>query len=189
MIFWMAAKGRELKSEVERRVEDISTRGTALGLVSFAFIIVFREGIETVLFLTPFLVTDMIATISGLTLGLMTSLGLAYGIFVLGMKINIRRFFYFTSILLIFLAGGLLGYGVHELIEYSRLVGMQLGWLGDYAYVLSVQSGSLLHHKGAIGSVLAVMFGYTVKAEWLRVVLHFAYIVIALPLVTWIYKK
>ena len=67
MIFWMAAKGRELKSEVERRVEDISTRGTALGLVSFAFIIVFREGIETVLFLTPFLVTDMIATISGLT--------------------------------------------------------------------------------------------------------------------------
>ncbi len=189
MIFWMAAKGRELKSEVERRVEDISTRGTALGLVSFAFIIVFREGIETVLFLTPFLVTDMIVTISGLTLGLITSLGLAYGIFVLGMKINIRRFFYFTSILLIFLAGGLLGYGVHELIEYSRLVGMQLGWLGDYAYVLSVQSGSLLHHKGAIGSVLAVMFGYTVKAEWLRVVLHFAYIVIALPLVTWIYKK
>jgi high-affinity iron transporter len=189
MIFWMAVKGRELKSEVERRVEDISTRGTAMGLVSFAFIIVFREGIETVLFLTPFLVTDMIATISGLTLGLITSLGLAYGIFVLGMKINIRRFFYFTSILLIFLAGGLLGYGVHELIEYSRLVGMQLGWLGDYAYVLSVQSGSLLHHKGAIGSVLAVMFGYTIKAEWLRVVLHFAYIVIALPLVTWIYKK
>lgn len=189
MIYWMATKGRELKAEVEQRVENIAIYGTTFGLVSFAFIVVFREGMETVLFLTPFLVTDSIATIAGLSLGLLTSLGLAYGIFVLGMKINIRRFFFFTSILLVLLAGGLLGYGVHELIEYSRLVGMQWGWLGDYAYVLDIPSGSLFHHKGAIGSIFAVMFGYTVKAEWLRLILHFAYLAIALPLVIWVYRK
>jgi high-affinity iron transporter len=68
MVFWMAKKGKELKYEVERRVETIATRGTILGLFSFSFIVVFREGLETVLFLTPFLVTDAISTFLGLLL-------------------------------------------------------------------------------------------------------------------------
>src|SRR3972149_1643959 len=57
MIYWMATKGKELKAEVEKRVEAIATRGATLGLASFAFIAVFREGLETVLFLTPFNIT------------------------------------------------------------------------------------------------------------------------------------
>jgi len=189
MIYWMATKGKELKVEVERRLEVIATSGAALGLVSFAFIAVFREGLETVLFLTPFLVTDTVATVAGLFLGTLTSLALAYGIFVVGMKINIRRFFYFTSILLVLLAGGLAGYGVHELIEYSEFAGTGLGWLGSPAYVLSVPSDSPFHHKGVIGSIFAVMFGYTVKAEWLRLIVHFGYLALVLPMVIWVYKK
>jgi hypothetical protein len=33
------------------------------------------------------------------------------------------------------------------------------------------------------------MFGYTVKAEWIRVIVHIAYLTIALPLVVWVYRK
>lgn len=189
MIYWMAVKGKEIKMEVEHRVEAIVTRGAVFGLISFSFIVAFREGLETVLFLTPFLLTDAISTIIGAFLGAATSLILAYGIFVVGMKINISRFFYFTSILLVLLAGGLAGYGVHELIEYSNYTGMELGWLTEYAYVLNIPSGSPWHHKGIIGSILAVMFGYTVKAEWARVIAHLAYLAIALPLVINVYRK
>mgnify|MGYP001039313311 CR=1 FL=1 len=189
MIYWMATKGRELKAEVERRVEAIATRGTTLGLVFFAFVAVFREGLETVLFLTPFLLTDTIATVGGLIFGILTALGLAYGIFVVGMRINIRRFFYFTSIMLVLLAGGLAGYGVHELMEYAESSGFNLGWFSEYAYNLNVPKDSLFHHNGVIGSVLAVMFGYSVGAEWGRLLAHVAYIALVLPLVVRAYRR
>lgn len=189
MIYWMATKGKKIKMEVERRVEAIATPGASLALISFSFVVVFREGLETVLFLTPFLLEDAIGTLGGAFLGIVASLALAYTVFVVGMKINIRKFFYFTSILLVLLAGGLAGYGVHELVEYSEDTGIELGWLGESAYVLSIPKDNPLHHKGVVGSILAVMFGYTVKAEWIRVIVHVAYLAIALPLVVWIYKK
>jgi len=187
MIYWMATKGKALKAEVEKRVESLTTRGAAVGLVSFAFVAVFREGLETVLFLTPFLVDDALGTVSGLLLGVVTSVALAYAIFFAGMKISIRRFFYFTSILLVLLAGGLAGYGVHELIEYTGEAAW--GLLGQNAYVLNIAPDNPLHHKGVIGSVFAVMFGYTVSAEWARIIVHLSYLAIALPLVLWVYRK
>ncbi len=189
MIYWMANKGKELRKEVERRVNAIVTRGATLALTSFSFIVVFREGLETVLFLTPFFLDDVAGTLVGAFLGVVASLVLAYAIFAVGMKINIRKFFYFTSILLVLLAGGLAGYGVHELAEYSEDTGIQIGWPGEYAYDLEIPSESPFHHKGIIGSVFAVMFGYTVKAEWIRVVVHFTYLALALPLVVWVYRK
>jgi high-affinity iron transporter len=187
MILWMATKGKEIKGEVEKRLDTITTSSVALGLIAFSFIAVFREGLETVLFLTPFMVEDVSGTLLGAAVGIITSLILSYFIFVVGMKINLRKFFYFTSILLVLLAAGLIGYGVHELIEYGG--GAQLGWFGTYAYNLNIPSEHILSHKGAIGSILAVMFGYTTKAEWGRLLVHSLYIVIFLPLVLWFYKN
>jgi high-affinity iron transporter len=186
MIYWMATKGKELKAEVERRVESIATRGAAVGLVSFAFVAVFREGLETVLFLTPFLVDDAFGTVAGLLLGVVTSVALAYAIFFAGMKISLRRFFYFTSILLVLLAAGLIGYGIHELIEYTGPASW--GLLGQYAYNLNIPDASPFHHKGVVGAVFAVMFGYTVRAEWARVIIHLSYLAVVMPLVIWIYR-
>jgi high-affinity iron transporter len=189
MIYWMATKGKEIKMEVEKRLETIVTRGATLALTSFSFIVVFREGLETVLFLTPFLVDDAVGTLVGAFLGIVASLALAYAMFIVGMKINIRKSFYFTSILLVLLAGGLAGYGVHELVEYSEEMEVELGWLGEPAYALDIPENTLFHHKGAVGAIFAVMFGYTIKAEWVRVIVHLAYLAIALPLVIWVYRK
>jgi len=91
--------------------------------------------------------------------------------------------------LLVLLAGGLAGYGVHELLEYSKDIGVELGWLGEHAYSLDIPKDNPLHHESIIGSILAVMFGYTVKAEWARVMVHLVYLAMALPLVVWVYKK
>jgi len=189
MIFWMATKGKEIKTEIQRRVEVLTTFKTAIGLTSLAFTVVFREGLESVLFLIPFLVSETLATILGSLLGAFFALILAYGIFTVGMKIDIRRFFYFTSVLLVLLAGGLAGLGVHELVEYSGLAGTELGWIADYAYTMEIPSTSLFHHKGIVGSILAVMFGYTVRAEWGRVIVHLAYLAIVLPLVGMTYRR
>jgi high-affinity iron transporter len=196
MIYWMAVKGRTLKGEVEGRVESAVTHGAIAGLVSSTFVLVFREGLETVLFLTPFLVQDAVLTVVGAALGLGAGIGLAYAIFRVGVKLDLRKFFYFTSILLILLAGGLLGYGIHELIEFGGISGAyDLGWWATTAYNLGLFGGSAtappdpLHHKGYIGSIFAVLLGYSANPEWARVVAHAAYLAIALPLVIIVYRR
>lgn len=93
MIYWMATKGRYIKKEMEQRIEAIITKGTVIGLVSISFIVVFRGGLETVLFLTPFLLNEPIATLVGVVAGTTSALILSYAIFMVGMKINLRKFF------------------------------------------------------------------------------------------------
>ncbi|NWF87125.1 FTR1 family protein [Candidatus Bathyarchaeota archaeon] len=189
MIYWMAIKGKYIKQEMEHRVDVATTHSTIIGLMAIAFVVVFREGLETVLFLTPLLFQDAIGTLVGTAIGTLTAIVLSYAIFKAGMKINLQKFFYFTSILLILLAAGLAGYGTHEAIEYVEETGIQLGWLSQSAYSLGIPSDSPFHHKGVIGSVFAVMFGYTVNPEWARVIVHVIYLVIMLPVVIWIYKR
>ncbi|UCC94254.1 MAG: FTR1 family protein [Thermoplasmata archaeon] len=189
MILWMALRGSRVEQDIKDRTRDVVETGTVMGLVAFAFIMVFREGFETVLFLTPFASSDPSGTVLGLVLGLVTALALAYAIFRLGVRIDLKRFFYLSSILLVLLAAGLAGYGVHELLEYGEAVGAQVGWVGEYAYQLDVPSDSPWYHKGTVGSVFAVMFGYSVKMEWARVFVHVAYLAIFLPLVVIAYKR
>lgn len=136
MIFWLATKGTAIKKEIESRVESVITGGTKFALASFAFVAVFREALETVLFLTPFLSSQFLDTLIGAVLGILASTVLSYGVFAVGMRIDVRRFFFVTSVMLVLLAGGLAGYGVHELIEYSEFTGYDLGWLGRRAYDL-----------------------------------------------------
>jgi len=186
MVYWMATRGREIRSEVERKVSS-SRSHLAVALASFVFVV--REVIETVLFLTPFAARDLVGTAAGAAAGVTLAGLLSYGIFSLGMRFPVRRFFYYSSIMLILIAGGLAGYGVHELIEYAEEEGVELGWLAEPAYQLDIPEGSPLHHKGIVGSVLAVLFGYTVKAEWLRVIVHLTYLAVALPAVHRVYSR
>ncbi|MEM1587509.1 MAG: FTR1 family protein [Candidatus Bathyarchaeia archaeon] len=179
MIYWMTIKGKNIKKEMEQRIEKVVAKGTIFSLVLIAFIVVFREGLETVLFLTPFLIEDKAGTIIGLSMGIAIALGFSYSVFTIGAKIDVHKFFYFTSILLILLGGGLAGYGVHELLEYYEEIGINAGWLGEVAYSLNISKENPLHHNNVIGSIFAVMFGYAVKAEWARVIVHLAYLAIA----------
>lgn len=190
MVYWMAMKGRTIKDDVEKRVEAAVTQGAMLGLASLTFVLVFREGLETVLFLTPFLVQDAAVTVVGAALGVGAGMALAYGVFRVGIRLDLRRFFYFTSILLILLAGGLLGYGFHELIEYGSKSGAySFGWWASTAFDLQILESDPLHNKGIIGSVFAVMFGYDTNPEWARVITHSVYLAVALPLVIAIYRR
>ena len=185
MVYWMATKGKEIRKDVERKVE--SSRGS-LAIAAASFVFVVREVIETILFLIPFAARDAVGTAAGAVTGIVLALGISYGISAAGMSFDLRRFFYYSSILLILIAGGLAGYGVHELIEYAEEKDVELGWLASPAYDLGIDQSSPFHDKGIIGSVFAVLFGYTVKAEWLRVIVHGLYLAIAIPVIMRVYS-
>jgi high-affinity iron transporter len=189
MILWMAIKGRYIQDEVRAKIKSTVEKGTIFGLAGFSFIVVFREGFETVLFLTPFGASDAIGTAFGVILGVISALGISFLIFIFGIKMNLGRFFYFSSLILVLLAGGLLGYGIHELIEYQEAIGIESGWMGTYAFNMGISEGHILHHKGAVGAVFAVMFGYSVKMEWARLIAHLGYLFIFIPMTYIIYKK
>lgn len=189
MIYWMAIKGKTIKHDIEIKIESAMTSGTIISLMFASFIIVFREGVELVLFMMPFIISDAIGTIIGVVLGITMAIVFSYTIFVTGMSIDVTKLFSFTSILLIFIAGGLLGYGTHELIEYFELIGVNLDWLAESAYNLNISPDSPFHHKNIIGSIFAVMFGYTVNAEWARLIANTAYLLITVPLLIFILRK
>lgn len=186
MIYWMATKGKNIKAEIESRV---SKSIAPLALIGFTFIVVFREGLETVLFLTPFMTRDLGGTVLGLLTGLGAALLLAYAIYGIGIKINLRKFFYYSSILLVFVAAGLAGYGTHELIEWGEEEGASLGFFEEKAYDLGIPSDSIWSHKGAVGSIFAVLFGYSTEMEWGRVAVQFGYLIVALYLVLNSYRN
>lgn len=176
MILWMA--GKDVRGEVERRAAKKFAWGIAL--VSFVFVV--REVIETVLFLTPFAAEDFASTVLGASVGIAAALTLAVLILKFEYRMSLSKFFYVTSVLLAFIAAGLLGYGTHEFVEVLEERGLEHP-LFEKAYSLGIDASNPLHHKGLIGGILAVMFGYSASMEWIRLILQFGYLLAMIGLI------
>ena len=113
MIIWMA-RNTNISKDLKSKAEE-SLKGFGYGIFSLAFISVFREGIETILFLYGVAINQGGISIVSSLVGAFLALALSYGIFIQGRKMPIKKFFNATSILLIFVASGMFTYGIHEL--------------------------------------------------------------------------
>ena len=180
MILWMTRNAPTIKAELERKVETSVSTGQLWGIGALSFIAVFREGLETVLFLTTLAATDSGGTVLGVIIASVVVVVLAVVLMKGIYRLDIKRFFQVTSIILIIFAAGLTGYGVHELIEAGESSGINLGVLGQQAFNINPPLNPdgtypLLHEKGAAGSVLAALVGYDGNPEWLRVIAYCGY--------------
>lgn len=180
MIIWMAGHAQNIKAELERKVEVAVTTGQLVGIVALSFVAVFREGLETVLFLTALVTIDPVGTLIGTTVGAATVIVLALLLMKGIYRLDIGKFFQYTSVILIVFAAGLAGYGIHELIEAGEGAGVQFGMLAQSAYNINPAlnpdgSYPLLHERGTVGSILAALVGYDGNPEWLRVIVYIVY--------------
>lgn len=118
MIFWMRRQARTIKRELEAQVEHALATGSALALGLVAFFGVLREGVETALFLfgTVEGSNKLLASTSA-TVGLVGAVMLGYLFYRGAARLNLRRFFTVTSVLLLAFAGWLLGQGLLELAD------------------------------------------------------------------------
>ena len=90
--------------------------------------------------------------------------------------LNLRRFFAWTGVALIFIAAGLLGQATHEFLEVATLNGASTP-LATTAFDIS----AVLPHEGnLLGELLRALFGYTSQPEWLTLLVWVAYVVIVL---------
>ncbi|MHB1418514.1 MAG: Fe-S-containing protein [Bacillota bacterium] len=120
MVIWMWKTGKNMKKELENRLQNMSDKrgsATGWGLLAFTFVMVFREGVETVLFLTAASISSGAAALIGGIIGLLCAALFAYFFAKGTAKVNLRRFFSVTSLILIMLVIRLLLGGVHEFAE------------------------------------------------------------------------
>src|SRR5436309_352801 len=114
----MMRTSKRLKGDIEGKVQSLAERSSALGLFIFVFLMVLREGVETVAVLfTVTLNTAELLSFMGTLIGLV--LAIAFGVvFVKGsIRINLPKFFKVTTVILFFVAAQLLISGLHELSE------------------------------------------------------------------------
>lgn len=191
VIYWMAKEGPRIKSKIKEKIEHSFKLGKQyIGLISLSFIVVFREAIETVLFNFPLFIRDPMNTVYGVLVGIIAGSVLSFSIVYYTRRFSLRKFFLVTSILLIFIAGGILGYGIHELIEYFEENNVvEIGIWGQYVYSIDIDEHNLLHEKNIIGSILSTMFGYATKMELLRFLTQTTYIAISLYFIIRVYKN
>ncbi|MCH8908930.1 MAG: FTR1 family protein, partial [Candidatus Heimdallarchaeota archaeon] len=108
MIVWMISHSRTLKFELEEKTKIAVSENKKYAMVGIAFISVFREGIETVLFLATILEGEgVVAGLSGALTGILVASVLAVLLFQGSINLDLRKFFNITSVVLILFAAGL----------------------------------------------------------------------------------
>ncbi len=122
MIIFMMKTGRGLKGHIEGKVGMLAGQNAAFGLFLFVFLMVLREGVETVLILGAVsLNSTELLSFLGTLLGV--SVAILFGVmFVKGsVRINLQKFFRVTTVILFFVAAQLIISGLHELSENGVL--------------------------------------------------------------------
>lgn len=125
MIWFMHTAARSMKGEIEGRIAKLTggESGTSkTGLFFFVFLLVLREGVETVAILSAVsLNSTELLSFTGTLLGVGVSV--VFGVlFIRGsVKINLQRFFRVTTVILYFVTFQLVVSGLHELSENGVL--------------------------------------------------------------------
>ena len=125
VVVWMMRASKGLRKEIENRISTLAikpTRTGAWGIFAFVLLMVAREGAETAIFLSAVsLRTTELMNLMGAVLGLGLAVGLGVAFFKGSVKVNLRRFFSVTSLVLLVVAVQLLISGLHELSEAQIL--------------------------------------------------------------------
>jgi len=130
VLFWVSywiiskAEAERWQRYIQGRVKQAMATGSSLALASAAFLAVYREGFETVLFYQALLAGAggaRSAVVIGFGVGCVI-LAIVAGVFrVLGVRLPIRPFFLVTGALLYTMSVVFVGKGVHELQEAGIL--------------------------------------------------------------------
>ena len=132
---WMVSKSESAAwtQYIENRVSAGASRGSMFALAFTAWLAVFREGAEVILFYQPMLREDRPDMVwLGFGVGVLALVVVFFLIRFLSIKLPLKPFFMGTSILMALMAISFLGAGIKELIEGA--VFEEIEW-ADFSWV------------------------------------------------------
>ena len=185
MILWMSSNSRQFARKLREDTAAQLASGSEWGVVWIAFIAVVREGIETALFVWATIKSSAENAIAAPALGVVTGLVVAviigWLIYTGAARINLSIFFNITGLLLIFVAAGIVSYGIGDLQEASVIP----GWgtpIYDITAYLDGSVYSWLTTSSWWWTLLEAMFNANASPTHLQLIGWVLYIVIILPL-------
>ena len=185
MILWMSSNSRQFARKLREDTAAQLASGSDWGVVWIAFIAVAREGIETALFVWATIKSSaenaIAAPALGVVTGLLVAVVIGWLIYTGAARINLSVFFNITGLLLIFVAAGIVSYGIGDLQESSVLPGWGVPIYDITAYL----DGSLyswLTTSSWWWTLLEAMFNVNASPTHLQLIGWVLYIVIILPL-------
>jgi high-affinity iron transporter len=180
MIFWMSGQARHMKGELEDGVNKAAVRYAAgrRSLFWLAFVAVVREGVELALFITAAFFAgnneqvgaNTIQTLAGVALGLGTAVLLGWSLLATTVRLDLRRFFQVTGLLLILFAAGLVAHGIHEFNEINWIPAI-VEHVWDMNYFIDETSVS--------GELLKTLFGYNGNPSLTEIIGYIGYLITA----------
>jgi high-affinity iron transporter len=152
MIVWLQRQGRRTQTNFEAEVHVAAQQPQSWPIFLVALTAVLREGIEMALFLSAAALTARAADVLiGALLGLAAAVTLGFVLYASSQRLNVRRFFQATGILLMLFAAGLVAHAVHELNAVGLIPGL-IAPLWDINHVLDESS--------FVGQLSKALFGY-----------------------------
>ncbi len=177
MILWMRNNSKTYSDDLREKVETALTKRQSYGLASLAFVSIWREGIETVLFLGSASFTSsgvQLLVGGGLGLGLAVLIGVA--IMKYSVRLDLRTFFNVTGILLVLFAAGLVGRGILEFQE-AGLIAPVIEHVYDINWLINGQSTA--------GDLLTALLGYDASPSLAEILGYVGYWVLV---AFWMYR-
>lgn len=174
MIVWMARTSRQLRGDLEHRIDLAIGRGGA-SLAGLAALAVGREGLETALFLWAAAQASgsTAQPLAGGALGLVTATVLGVLIARGAVRLDLGRFFRWTGGLLVLVAAGVLSYGVHDLQEAGILPGLD---------AIAFDVSSIIPPGSWYGTLLKGTVNFSPRTTWLELTAWLVYLVPVLTL-------
>ncbi len=171
--WWMQQHARAIKGKVQHRIDEARATQRLWIVALIAFIGVFREGAETILFLWGLMAqatsTSGWANVAGGVAGVGTAAALGWAIFRGGKSVSLPRFFAVTTLFIMFLAAGLFSSGI------GRLQGLGFLPMTDALW----DTSWLLSDRSLVGSFLAGLVGYRARPSAFEVGAYLVYLVVA----------
>lgn len=174
MIFWMRRAARSISAELRGRLEGALAMGPA-AVVVMAALAVGREGLETALFFftAARAAGETAQPLIGFSLGIAAAIALAYLIYRGAITLNLSRFFTVTGVLLIFVAAGILAYGMHDLQEAGIVPGLT---------TLAFDVSTAVPPDSWYGTLLKGIFNFSPQTTVAEAIVWVAYVAVVLPL-------
>ncbi len=152
---------RNWKEYIRRKAEHAMGTGSGLALALVAFLVVYREAVETILFYEALWMRSESsggAIVMGFVLGTLILLSLVFLMFKVGLRIPLRPFFAITGVLLGVLAFVFAGYGVRELQTIGWIKETPLEWMVRFS-ILEVRA-TLETTALQLGILLSFLLGW-----------------------------